>query len=171
MTKIERSIVIDQSVHDVFAFTHDLAKSPLWQSTLVELNTDAPMRVGTRWREVRRFLGKRIETVIELTEYEPNRHSAITMVSGPIPLSGTFALEPVDGATRFTVTGELDAHGFFKLAEPVFARLATRELEANLNQLGQLLGSRNAPTSPASALSDERVLLGSLMRRPGRSKR
>jgi uncharacterized membrane protein len=167
MTKIERSIVIDRPIGEVFEFTHDLTKSPLWQSTLVELEvlTDGPMRVGTRWREVRRFLGKRIETVIELTEFEPNTHSAIKMVSGPIPLNGTFALEPVGGATRFTVTGELDAHGFFKLAEPVFAGLAGRELEANLRLLDELLGSLNAPTSAASALSDERVLQGSSTRR------
>jgi hypothetical protein len=91
------------------------------------------------------------------------------MVSGPIPLSGTFALEPVGGATRFTVTGELDAHGFFKLAEPVFAGIAGRELEANLSQLGQLLGSRLAPTRAASALSDERVLQGSSTRRQGQA--
>jgi uncharacterized membrane protein len=167
MTKIERSIVIDRPIDEVFEFTHDLAKSPLWQSTLVELEvlTEGPMRVGTRWREVRRFLGKRIETVIELTEYEPNTHSAIRMVSGPIPLSGTFALEPAGDATRFTVTGELDAHGFFKLAEPVFAGLAGRELEGNLSLLDELLGTRNVPTSAAQALSDERVLQGSSTRR------
>jgi uncharacterized membrane protein len=172
MTKIERSIVIDRPVDEVFAFTHDLAKSPLWQSTLVELDllTDGPMRVGTRWREVRRFLGKRIETVIELTEYEANRYSAIEMVSGPTPLSGTFVLEPVGGATRFTVTGELDAHGFFKLAEPVFAGIAGRELQANLSLLKALLEGRNAPTSADTLLSDERVLQGS-SRRQGQTKR
>jgi hypothetical protein len=103
------------------------------------LLTDGPMGVGTRWQEVRKFLGKRIETVIELTEYEPNARSAVTMVSGPIPLSGTYAFERVDGGTRFTVTGELDAHGFFKLAEPVFARITGRELESNLGHLKDLL--------------------------------
>jgi hypothetical protein len=37
------------------------------------------------------------------------------------------------------VTGELDAHGAFKLAEPVFARITSRELEANLGHLKDLL--------------------------------
>jgi hypothetical protein len=61
------------------------------------------------------------------------------MVSGPVPLSGTYAFEAVNGGTRFTVTGELDAHGFFKLAEPVFARITGRELESNLGHLKDLL--------------------------------
>jgi uncharacterized membrane protein len=61
MTKIERSIVIHRPIDDVFEFTHDLSKNPVWQTTLVEVEllTDGPMRVGTRWQEVRRFLGKR----------------------------------------------------------------------------------------------------------------
>ena len=141
MTKIERSIVIDRPIDDVFEFTHDLSNNPVWQTTLVEVEllTDGPMRVGTRWKEVRRFLGKRIETVLELTEYEPNKRSAVKMVSGPVPLSGTYAFEPIDGGTSFTVGGEIDAHGFFKLAEPVFARITGRELESNLGHLKDLL--------------------------------
>jgi uncharacterized membrane protein len=144
MTKIERSIVIDRPIDEVFEFTHDPANDALWQTTLVEskLLTDGPMRVGSQWREVRRFLGKRVETVMELTEYEPNTRSAIKMVFGPIPLKGGYLLESLNGSTRFTATGELDAHGFFKLAEPVFARMATRELESSLGHLKDLLEAR-----------------------------
>jgi uncharacterized membrane protein len=141
MTKIERSIVINRPVADVFEFTHDLANNPLWQTTLVEVEplTEGPMRVGARWKDVRKFLGKRIESVLELTGYEPNKSSAVKMVSGPVPFTGTYAFEPADGGTRFTVAGELDAHGFFKLAEPVFARITGRELESNLGHLKDLL--------------------------------
>jgi uncharacterized membrane protein len=141
MTKIERSIVIDRPVAEVWDFVHDLTKDPLWQTTLVESRplTEGPMRVGTRWAEVRKFLGVRIEVTLEVTEYEPTSRSAIKAVSGPIPLSGGYRLEPLDGSTRFTVTGELDAHGLFKLAEPVFARMVGRELEANLGHLKDLL--------------------------------
>ena len=141
MTRIERSTVIDRPVDEVFGFTHDLDKNPLWQTTIVEIEplTEGPLRVGSQWREVRRFLGKRIETVLELTEYEPNKRSAVKMVSGPVPLSGSYEYESADGGTKFTVAGELDAHGFFKLAEPVFARITGRELEANLGHLKDLL--------------------------------
>lgn len=161
MTKIERSIVIDRPIDEVFEFTHDLANSPLWQTTLVEAVPLSKWRmgVGWRWREVRTFLGKRIETIIEMTEYRPNTGSAVKMVSGPVPLSGRYRLERVDGGTKFTVSGELDAHGFFRLTEPVFARLTGRELEANLGHLKDLLESR-AFLSPSAALSDLRVLTG-----------
>jgi uncharacterized membrane protein len=141
MTSIERSIVIDRPVEDVWEFVHETTNDSLWQTTLAESEqlTDGPLRVGSRVREVRRFLGLRIEATWEVTEYQANLKSAIRAVSGPIPFTGSYRVEPADGATRFTVTGELDAHGFFKLAEPVFARIAQRELEANLGHLKDIL--------------------------------
>ena len=60
--------------------------------------------------------------------------------------TGSYELEPVDGATRFTMTLGRDAHGFFKLAEPVFARMARRDLAASAEHLKDLLeaaGRRN----------------------------
>jgi uncharacterized membrane protein len=148
MTQIERSIVIDRPVEDVFAFTHDISKNTLWQTTLVESKplTDGPLQVGSRWQDARRFLGKRVETVMELTEYEPSRSSAMKMVEGPVPLEARYQLEPVNGSTKLTATGELDAHGFFKVAEPVFARMAARELESSLGHLKDLLESEEVPS-------------------------
>ena len=158
MTKIERSIVIERPIEEVWDFVHEPANDALWQTTLTESEelTDGPMRVGTRVREVRRFLGLRIETTWEVTEYEPTRRSAIRGTSGPIPLSGGYRLEAVDTGTRFTVTGELDAHGFFKLAEPVFARMAGRELEANLGHLKDLLEAPS-PEGELTSTAQDRI--------------
>jgi len=146
MTKIERSIVIDRPVDDVWDFVHDVANDRLWQTTLVESEqlTDGPLGVGTRVCEVRQFLGVRVELAWEVTELEPKTRSAIKGISGPVPLSGSYRLEPLDAGTRFTVSGELDAHGVFKLAEPVFARMTSRELEANLGHLKDLLEAESA---------------------------
>jgi uncharacterized membrane protein len=153
MTKIERSVVIDRSVDEVWGFVHDVANDRLWQTTLVESEqlTDGPMGVGTRVREVRQFLGLKVELAWEVTEFEPKRRSAIKGISGPVPLSGRYLLEPLDTGTRFTVSGELDAHGLFKLAEPVFARITSRELEANLGHLKDLLEAEGATVRDAAA--------------------
>jgi len=154
MTTIERSIVIGRPVDEVWGFVHDITNDALWQTTLAESEqlTDGPMGVGTRVREVRHFLGLRIELAWEVTEFEPYRTSAVKAVSGPVPLSGRYLLESLDAGTRLTVSGELDAHGLFKLAEPVFARITSRELEANLGHLEDLLeaasGDASSPAAP-----------------------
>jgi carbon monoxide dehydrogenase subunit G len=141
MTKVERSIVIDRPVAEVWDYVNDPAKDVTWQSTLLEAEqlTDGPVGVGTRVREVRQFLGIRVQTVWEFSEYEPMSRSSIVSVSGPVPLKGSYALESQNGGTKLKVTGELDAHGLFKLAEPVFARMTGRELESNLGHLKDLL--------------------------------
>jgi hypothetical protein len=81
----------------------------------------------------------RLEMEVELTEFEPNRKSSVKTVSGGIPLSGSYVLEPLEGGTKLTVTGELDAHRTFKPAQPVFASITSRELEASLGNLKDLL--------------------------------
>jgi uncharacterized membrane protein len=143
MTKVGRSIVIEKPADEVWAFVHDTTNDPLWQTTLLESQhlTEGPIGVGTKVREVRNFLGRRIEMAWEMTEYDPNRRSSIKAVSGPVPLSGSYELEPVDGLTKLTVTGELDAHRLFKLAEPIFRQITARELEANLGHLKDLVES------------------------------
>jgi Polyketide cyclase / dehydrase and lipid transport len=141
MSKIERSIVIDRPVNEVWEFVQDTTKDAMWQTTLVEsqLLTEGPRRVGTQVQEVRRFLGVRIPMTLELTEFEPERKSSLKAVTGGIPLSGSYLLEPLDDGTKLTVTGQLEAHRLFKLAEPVFARMTIRELEASLGHLKDLL--------------------------------
>ena len=145
MTKVEHSVVIERPPEEVWAFVHEPANDPKWQTTIVEARApDEPMRVGTRVTEVRQFLGRRFETGFEVTEFEPYRRSAVRVIAGPIPGGGSYAFERADGGTRFTMTVELDAHGFFKLAEPVFVAMARRELEANLGHLKDLLETRGA---------------------------
>jgi hypothetical protein len=51
---------------------------------------------------------------------------------------------------------ELAAHGLFKLAEPVFARITSRELEANLGHLEDLLEAESATAPETAALSTHR---------------
>ena len=141
MSTIERSIVIERPVQDVWDFVQDTSKDALWQTTLVQSQvlTEGPRRVGTQVQEVRRFLGVQIPMTLELTEFEPERRLSLKAVAGGIPLSGNYMLEPLDGGTKLTVTGQLEAHRLFKLAEPVFARMTSRELEASLGHLKDLL--------------------------------
>jgi uncharacterized protein YndB with AHSA1/START domain len=141
MTTITETVLIQRRPEDVFDFVTDPTKTALWQTTIDESRqiTQGPMAVGTRATDVRRFLGRRIESQWEVVEHDPPRRSAIRGISGPIPFTGTYTLEPVAGATRLTCSVELDAHGFFKLAEPIFAGIARRELRSNLGHLKDLL--------------------------------
>lgn len=141
MSKIERRIVIDRPVDEVFRFVHEPRNDAAWQTTLIESTQldDGPLGLGTQLRERRRFLGMQVEMTKEITEYEPPTRSAFKMVAGGAPMSGEYRLDAIEGSTRLTATGYVEARGFFKIAEPVFASMAGRELEASLGHLKELL--------------------------------
>lgn len=135
--------MIDRPIGEVFAFVHDPRNDASWQTTLIESTQvdEEPFGVGTQIRERRRFLGMQVEMTKEITEYEPSRASAFKMVAGGAPMSGRYTLEPLDNGTKLTATGFVEAKGFFKMAEPLFASMAGRELEASLGHLKELMES------------------------------
>jgi hypothetical protein len=143
LSKIEHSIVIDRPMEEVFEFVHDPRNDASWQTTLIESSQvdEGPLGVGTQIRERRRFLGMQVEMTKEITEYEPAKGSAFEIVAGGAPMSGRYTLEALDGGTRLTATGFVEAKGFFKMAEPLFASMAGRELEASLGHLKELMES------------------------------
>ncbi len=153
MITVELAETIDRPVEEVWAFTHDLSKSPLWQTTLVELRQldDEPFGVGTRISETRRFLGLKIETVWECTALEPPRLSSIRSLSGPVRWGGSYILEPVGEGTRFTLSIEGEMSAYFRVTEPVLKRMTKREMEASMGHLKDILESGLASLEPAEA--------------------
>ena len=67
----------------------------------------------------------------------------------PVPMAGSYVFEETEAGTRFTTEGETDAHGLFKLAEPVFARIARREWEHSCQTLKEVLEEKPPPTPPS----------------------
>lgn len=143
MTKLSESVVIERPVEEVFGFLDEPANNPLWQPGTVESRqvTEGPMEVGTRIAQVTHFLGKRMEMIFEISEHVRNK-TATARWSGPLAGYSTYTFEEADGATKLTISGEVEGHGFFKLAEPVFAVIAKRELRTSLDNLKDLLEAR-----------------------------
>ena len=145
MTHIQHSITIERPVDEVWDYVLDARNDPVWITNVVEVGrgADAPIEVGLEIEETYKFLGVRLPMTLKVTEHEPPRRSAIEMSDGPVPGRGSYQFEPVDAGTRFTMTLDTDAHGFFKLAEPVFARMARRDFVASLGNLKDILEARN----------------------------
>ncbi len=77
----------------------------MWQSNLIESEqlTDGSMRVGTRFREVRRLGRRPSEIQAEITAFEPNQRFATKTVTEP-PVTVNYDFEAADGGTRRTYT-------------------------------------------------------------------
>ena len=138
MSAYSSTTEIERPVAEVFAFVTDPAHYPSWQPSIVRLDAHqrGPLRLGAEATEVRRFLGRELETTC--VEHRPCSVSAIESDDGPVPFRGTFALEPCAAGTRFTWTLELSGAAS-RLAGPLVGRATRSELRTNSDRLKALL--------------------------------
>jgi uncharacterized membrane protein len=142
MAKVEFSpITINRPVEDVFAVLSKLEDTPKWSSTAIEakITSAVPIGVGATARYVDKFLGRRFESEVEITEFEPNRKLTMQSTSGPFPFRGSLTLEGTAGRTQVSGTFEAEPGGFFKLAEPLLVRIGKRQFESDLANLKDLM--------------------------------
>jgi uncharacterized membrane protein len=144
MAHFEHSVVINRPVEEVFEYMLDIHKVAQWRSGLVESEktSEGPTGVGSTWREVETFLGRKMDSTNEMTEFEANKRFSYKATSGPIPLEGGFTFESVEGGTRVTASFDTELGGFFRLAEPIVMRMARRQMEADFANLEDLLESQ-----------------------------
>lgn len=140
MALYEHTVEIARAPDEVFAFVTDPANYPRWQPSLVaiEPHSSGPLRVGSEATEVRRFLGREVETTWTCVEHEPLSRSAIETDDGPVPFRGTFIVEPAGRGTRFTWTVETRGAAA-RLGGPLVGRATRAELRASSGRLKQLL--------------------------------
>jgi uncharacterized protein YndB with AHSA1/START domain len=139
------TVIVNRPVDEVFSYLTNIDRMPEWQSMVLEARktTPGPMAVGTRIDDVRKFLGRRLESTVEVTAFEPNKSYDLTVVSGPIPVTMKQRLEsPTPGTTCITVNGEGQPGGFFKLAEPLVGRQAERHWRQDFETLKDLVEAR-----------------------------
>jgi uncharacterized protein YndB with AHSA1/START domain len=134
------TVEIGRPLEEVFAFVTDPAGYPLWQPSLVSVEPHGrgPLRLGSEATEVRRFLGREMETTWTCVEHVPCRRSTIECADGPVPFRGTFELEPADAGTLFTWTVETWGAAA-RLGGPLAGLATKRELAANAGRLKELL--------------------------------
>jgi uncharacterized protein YndB with AHSA1/START domain len=144
MIRTRASVTVNRPPGEVFRFMTDNQNALQWQSGLLEARvTNDVVGIGRTWVDVVQFLGRRVEVASELVEFEPERVLGFKSTSGPIPLEGRYAFEPDGGGTKVTFTLQGEAGGFFKLSEPIVARVTQRQWETNLANLKDLLEQRD----------------------------
>ena len=140
MIRHAASIHLDHPAQQVFSFLVDLQKLPMWQSNLIktETLTEGPLRVGSRFREVRKLRGRKSEIEGEISAFEPNQRLATKTVNQP-HVTISYALDPEDGGTRLSYQFAMQTTGLMRLLEPMILGSVRKESDSDLQRLKQLL--------------------------------
>jgi uncharacterized protein YndB with AHSA1/START domain len=141
MMKVEKTVVIKKPVAEVFAYSQNIEYATKWQSGVVAMKMEEGLdnHVGSKYSEVRKFMGQEMKTTMEITAFKENEKWAAKVVKGPVPYEVTMTYTAVPEGTRITTVVEGEPKGFFKLAEGLVASTLDKSLEEDNNHLKALL--------------------------------
>ena len=141
--ELEATTLIHKPIADVFAGWSEVERYPEWFESTIERRkvTDGPIRVGTIYHAVDKLPpGRRIETTLEITSYEPNELVAARL-SEPISATWEARFEETGEGTAMTFHMVAKPSGIRWLLAPLFAGWARRQLQTGLDRFkGSLEG-------------------------------
>ena len=145
MTRVAIDITIECAADEIFAYISNFENNPLWQGGMKEAHftSDGPLAVGSTYKQMASFLGRRIETNFEVLEYEPGKRVKAKSTSGTFPIQFTRWVETLDeGAspkTRVQALIEGEAGGIFKLFGPLLDRMVRKSIESDYANLKRIM--------------------------------
>jgi uncharacterized protein YndB with AHSA1/START domain len=144
MISININTLILRPVWEVFEFIAAPENNSQWQYGSMESVqiSDGGMRIGTLFSSFGHFMGRRIQSTFEVTEFESNKNYGFKTLSGPVQLQASYKFETVDRGTNLVVSTQVSPGGFFKLVDPIVARVAKKQFKENLAKLKDLLETR-----------------------------
>jgi len=141
MISINISTLILRPVWEVFDFIATPENNSQWQYGSIESVQISKERktVGSLFSSFGHFMGRRIQSTFEVTEFEANKSYGFETISGSIQLQTSYNFEAIDRGTTVIVSTLINPGGFFKLLDPIVARVAKKQFKENLAKLKELL--------------------------------
>ncbi len=158
-TDVQVEVRVDRPRAEVAGYACDWRNDTSWIGALsdVRLVTEPPFGIGSQVARVASFLGRRIEYVNEVVEYEPDARLVMRSVKAPFPMTVTYAFEDAQGGTVMRIRAQGDASGFYRIAGPLLSRAVKRSIKADLDRLKTTLETRRAPSQSATSGAEERA--------------
>ncbi|MEM7139692.1 MAG: SRPBCC family protein [Actinomycetota bacterium] len=139
--EMHSEIDVDRSAAEVFDVIADMSRNPEWQGGMVSCTwtSEPPIGVGSTYDQVASFMGRKILTTFEVTEYDPPNRIRIESVVSTFPLDIVRSVAGREGGctVRAVIRGE--PGGLMRLMAPMMRRQAQRSIRADYARLKQLL--------------------------------
>jgi len=146
---IKHSIEINRPAEEVFAYLDQVDRHNEWQGQLVSttIETDGPVRVGTRVVERRNVPGGARDFPYDITEHDPAREISFRGTGGLIRPVGTYTVDPIgESSSRMSSELDLKGHGLGRLFAPLALRQLAKQVPADQERFKELLESGAADT-------------------------
>ncbi|MBM7774488.1 carbon monoxide dehydrogenase subunit G [Actinokineospora baliensis] len=136
MVDVKRTFTVRASPDAVLDYLRDFSRAEEWDPGTVSCRRldDGPVRVGSTWHNVSKFLGSETELRYELTVSEPGRLQFIGR-NNTATSTDDIRVGPGErpGESALTYHAHVEFHGAAKLAAPV-AKVALEKLGTETEQ-------------------------------------
>ena len=135
--------LIQRAKDEVTSYAMNPDNDAEWISGIVtaKMLTEPPLSIGTQVSRVAKFLGKRIEYVLEVVEYDPGSLMQMKSIKGPFPMEVSYQFQETGDGTLARIHVKGEANGFFKIASPIMARSVKKSVSNDLKALKQIMES------------------------------
>ena len=146
MISFDLNTNIYRPLKQVFRFIATPENDFQWQyGTLASAQiSPGEMGMGTLFRVTGHFMGQRIETVYQVTEFEPNQRYAFKSLSGPIDSNTLYTFEVLKGSTRINICAQIRAGDLFKPVDIIAEKKIRKQYRENLALLKGVLEASQA---------------------------
>ena len=122
MINFEKNFWTSKDPQEVFDFLSDPTKDVEWRDSSVsaEWISGPPHGVGSTYKSVDKFMGRRIEAGQEITAWDSPNQYGFKGDSGPMSFELIWNFEAQDNGTKATISVEAQSGGFFRMAENLF---------------------------------------------------
>src|SRR5687767_12135175 len=141
MINFDLNTHIYRPLKQVFAFVATPENDFQWQyGTLASSQiSKGEMGVRTLFRAVGHILGRRIETMYEVTAFEPNTSYGFKSVSGPVDSYTLYTFAMTEGGTEINLFIETNPRDLFKPNDTVIVKKFKKQYKENLAMLKSVL--------------------------------
>ncbi|HUO47835.1 MAG TPA: SRPBCC family protein [Acidimicrobiales bacterium] len=129
MARYHTTIHSRRRAQETFEYLSDFSTTAEWDPGVVEAErvSSGPVGLGSAFRVVASFLGRRVSLDYRVVEFEPNRRVVLRADAPTVCSVDEITVVPTDVGSVVTYDADLRVRGLFRLADPLLA-LAFRRI-------------------------------------------
>jgi len=146
MANYTATIATPRPISEVFDYLSDFSSTLEWDPGVVEAErlSDGPIGLGSEFRIVAEFLGRRNSLLYRVIEYDAPNLLTFRGASATVVSLDRLTFESFGAGTQLTYNAELTLKGPFRLADPLLALAFRRVGDRALAGLRQVLARETA---------------------------
>lgn len=141
MPALSCSVTINQPVEKVFNYITDVTNHKAWQAGIADAKVEpaGPVGVGSTYVYTTEVMGRKIESKMQVSAFEPNRKWAVKTVGVPNSVETAYLFESDGGGTKMSLAMSVPSGAYPAAAEGMIVQQMRKSLEEQGNRIKQMM--------------------------------